>query len=807
MRAALVTASVACTMWMAATASIVSAAAPVLDQSPAGDEQWGYRPHEGSTSETSPPSFSWRPQKGIVAWQLQCQRDGSTGRFEYHADEIEFNVHCPPTGFPAGEYRWRYRGFDQEGAATNWSRSRQFSISRDAVSMPMPTRAELLSRIPETHPRLFVRPEDLPRMRELARGSMKEQYDALVWRCEQMLANLPATVEPRKYPPDMEKGSPEWKELWWGNRNYTSAALDTAATLAFTRLLGGKEEYGQQAKKILMECAKWDPKGATGYRYNDEAGMPYAYYFSRAYTFVNDLLTEEEREECRRVMAIRGREMYEHLCPRHLWQPYSSHSNRAWHFLGEIGIAFQGEIADADDWIWFATNVFFNVYPVWSDDDGGWHEGVMYWSSYIGRFTWWADIMRAAMGINAFDKPYFSKVGYYPMYLLPPGKVGGGFGDGATRRKSRDVAELMSQLASQAGNQHWQWYVDQLGGPRSAKGYVGFVRGGLPKVEPEPPTDLPKSRLFRGIGQAFLNTTLQDARDDVQVVFKSSPMGTRSHGNAGNNSFVLWAYGQRLLTRTGHYYMYAGPHHRDWVWSTRSLNNITVNGQGQIKRSARARGKITGFRTTPTIDVVAGDAAEAYQSNDGDNGQPLLDRYTRTLVFAKPELLIVFDRLESPVPSIFEYWLHAINEFQIDSQHQISTELGGVACQIDILLPAALELSQTDQYDPNPWPQITTREWHLTAATPTPDRQTEFVALYRPHRIGDAVPDHASLRSVPGGYVLEAELSDGRVVALLPTDDAVEFSADGLTTQGQVVVRRDDQGGKAIETIRLDVSP
>ncbi len=112
-----------------------------------------------------------------------------------------------------------------------------------------------------------------------------------------------------------------------------------------------------------------------------------------------------------------------------------------------------------------------------------------------------------------------------------------------------------------------------------------------PKVDPVPPADLPTSRLFRGIGQAFLNTTLDNADDDVQVVFKSSPMGTRSHGNAANNSFVLWAYGQRLLTRTGHYYMYGGPHHRDWVWSTRSLNNITVNGQGQVKRSAAGQGQ------------------------------------------------------------------------------------------------------------------------------------------------------------------------------------------------------------------------
>ena len=91
----------------------------------------------------------------------------------------------------------------------------------------------------------------------------------------------------------MKRGSPEWKKLWWGNRTYTIAALDGAATLAFTRLLGGKEEYGQLAKRILLDCAEWDPQGATGYRYNDEAGMPYAYYFSRTYTFVHDLLTEE----------------------------------------------------------------------------------------------------------------------------------------------------------------------------------------------------------------------------------------------------------------------------------------------------------------------------------------------------------------------------------------------------------------------------------------------------------------------------------------------------------------------------------
>jgi hypothetical protein len=361
----------------------------------------------------------------------------------------------------------------------------------------------------------------------------------------------------------------------------------------------------------------------------------------------------------------------------------------------------------------------------------------------------------------------------------------------------------MSQLAAQAGNGHWQWYVDQMGGPEETGGYVGFVRGTLPKVEPQSPDGLPTSRLFRGIGQAALNTTLLSAADDVQVIFKSSPMGTRSHGNASNNSFVLWAYGQRLLIRTGHYYMYGGPHHRDWVWSTRSLNNVTVDGQGQVKRSSASKGEILAFKTTPSIDVVVGEAGDAYRVRDDGKERQLLDRFTRAILFVKPELVIVFDRLEAPRPSSFEYWLHAVNEFSVDGQREIQTRIGDVACAIDILAPEGLTFSQTDQYDPNPWPEITTREWHLTASTPSKSDACQFVALYRPHRVDQPVPRGARLEPIEGGYLLTAELSDGKLLALLPTDDSATLTAEGITTTGRILLQRRTADGAVVETLRV----
>ncbi len=752
-----------------------------LDERPAEPGEWGYRPAAGAVYRVNPPSFSWQPQRNQT-WEIQCARDTKFKKIEYRAKNIEFNVHCPPRTFKPGTYTWRYRGKDRNGRYTNWSRARTFTIAGDAAAMPLPVREELMSRIPKTHPRLFVRPEDLKRLRKLARGKMKQEYNKLVSECERLLARPLSTEEPSKYPKDIVRGSERWREIWWGNRTYTIRALNGAATLAFTRLLGGQEKYGLEAKRILLDCARWDPKGSTGYRYNDEAGMPYNYYFSRTYTFVNDLLSEREKRICREVMKVRGDEMYRHLCPRHLWRPYSSHSNRAWHFLGEVGIAFLGEVEGAEDWVWFAANVFFNVYPAWCDDDGGWHEGVSYWSSYIGRFTWWADVMRAAMGINAYDKPYFSRVGYYPMYLMPPGKVSGGFGDGANRKRASSLVPLVSQLAAQAGNGHWQWYVEQMGGPAVTSGYIGFLRGALPKVESKPPDDLPASKLFSGIGQAYLNTTLKDAGQDVQVIFKSSPMGTQSHGNAGNNSFVLWAYGQRLLIRTGRYYNYGGPHHRDWMWSTRSVNNITVNGRGQRKRTADARGRIVAFETTPSMDIVVGEAGGAYEP-------PVLDRFTRAIIFVKPELVVVYDRLEAKEPSTFEYWLHAIEKIAVEDQHNIRVRNDDVVCDIDFLTPSGLTFRQTDQYDPNPRPRITLREWHLTAKTAEEKKRMEFVTLYRPHRIKDRIPDEAGLERIKGGYALKAKLTDGWFTALLPTDDHITLKGHGLESKGAIKCR------------------
>lgn len=79
----------------------------------------------------------------------------------------------------------------------------------------------------------------------------------------------------------------------------------------------------------------------------------------------------------------------------------------------------------------------------------------------------------------------------------------------------------------------------------------------------------------------------------------------------------------------------------------------------------------------------------------------------------------------------------------------------------------------------------------------------EFVVLLRPHRTGQAVPRQAELTRVGGGYVPSAELTHGRVLALLPVEEGAEVSFEGSSTRGQVAVRQYGTDGTIAEALAV----
>jgi hypothetical protein len=702
-----------------------------LDDRPGQPGEWGFRPRDGGTSPTDPPAFVWRPQKGARRYELRVMRDGEV---VYRAGNLDLHCHCPPRTLGPGDYAWQFRV-----GRGPWSKPRAFAIREEAIPFPMPPREELLARIPASHPRLFVTAETLPHLRELSRGRLAKRWAPILKRASQLLFEPPDTTEPLKYQANERRGVNDaaWRKRWWGNRKRVIEVLDGAATLAFAALIEESDAYAAQAKRLLLAACEWDPRGATGYRYNDEAGMPFAYLAARTYTWIHDRLTKEERDRVRRVMTVRMREMYGHLRPRHIWRPYSSHANRAWHWLGEVATAFHGEIEGTGDAAWFAHNVFYCAYPVWSDERGGWHEGIAYWNSYLSRVTSWLATLGPSYGIDGYRKPFFSRAGDFALYVIPPAESMGGFGDLTFGYSARRARRLMTTMARKTRNPHWQWYVEQAGGEQFDKGYMGFLQAADEPVEATAPTDLPSSALFPGVGVAALHGDLVNRELDVQVMFKSSPMGTQSHGYESQNAFLLSVAGDPIFVRTGRRDLYGSPHHRLWMWETKSVNSILVGGKGQYIHSNRPLGKITRFETGKAFDFVRGEAARACLVKT--------KRFTRAICFVKHSLVAIFDVLETEEPQTFDWLLHSPNRMEIDGA-TVRAKGRRQRATVQFLWPEGLEITQSNRFEPPPQEWVKLEQWHLKATTPEPAKRQEFITLIR-CRPGDTVLEARALRS------------------------------------------------------------
>jgi len=689
-----------------------------------------YHPAEGESTTVNPPGFVWLPEAEAETYILQCSSTPDFSVIEYERADIANNVHCPPRVFPPGTWYWRYTFVTPGGNQAGWSAVRRFQIPADAAVFPQPALSNLIYRLPEGHPRLFLRPETVKEFRERMEQNFPDLWKQFLDNAERQLEDPVTFDEPPPYPDGKRGVEQENISLWRKNRVYVVNAVEHAANLAFAYRLTGDSRYGEKAREWILAVTAWPPDGTTSHQYNDECGMPILSRIPRAYTWAYEALSEDDRRQVIQTMRARGAEVYAHLHDKrhHTVRPYDSHSNRAWHFLGEAAIAFIGDIPEARTWLQYAMDIFFNVYPVWNGEDGGWHEGVAYWRSYIERITWWLDILHAAFDIDGFQKPFFKHCGDFPLYVLPPGTTFGGFGDSADTSQPADFAPLMNYLAGRARNPYWKWYAVKAGPAAVGKEkptYEDLLRAENASIPAREPLDIPQSKIFPGTGIASLHSNLSRPDKDVHVLFKSSPFGRQSHGFNAQNSFLLWAFGKPLLIWSGHRDWHGSEHHTQWMWETFADNCITVNGEGQIRHSPEARGKIVQEYLHPRVDYVLGDASEAYGGR--------LIRFHRHVFFLKPDLVLLVDELEAPEPAKFQFHLHALEPFKIKAQYEIEAQNGPAAARIAFVTPSNLAVTQTQGFTPPPV-GYEQEQWHLLAETPDPVAQTRFLTVINTHQ-------------------------------------------------------------------------
>jgi hypothetical protein len=695
-----------------------TAPAEISNRAPRTDEI-GYLPGEGATVDTNPPALAWVPEPGAEAYAVQFARDAQFTRGVLTISKTAYVLYTHTETLAPGAWWWRYASVDGQGAQSAWSQTRNFTIAADAQPFPRPSDELIKQRLPATHPRLMMRPEEVATFRQASAGPQKERWNQLRETAEENLGR-PLTPEPLPYT-NGKYSADEWRH----NYSETIKACTVAETLALCYRLSGEPRYGEGARKWLLHIASWNPAGTTSLKVNDECGMPILFVTSRAYDWAYDALSEVDRETMRAMIRARGEEAFKklHGAP-HEQKAYDSHQGRLWHFLAEAAIAYYGEVPESKKWLDYAFMMFWGWYPAFGDADGGWSQGLNYWRVYMLRSTWWLDALKSAMKIDGTEKPFYRHVGDFSIYVAPPGGALVGFADygeempdqppqlGYFEPGIRGLGSVDAYFARLRAKPEWQWYAEAWGHnafPPTALGFLRAARSDPPVPKARPPVDWPKAKWFRGVGWVTLHTNLTDGQQDVQVIMRSSPLGNISHSHADQNAIVLGAYGTPLLVNSGIRPWWGSPFFWDWYIATKAHNALEINGKGQPKTEL-ATGKFIVFQPGDSYDYVVGDASPAYGKE--------VERYRRHLLFLKPDVLVILDEVVARTPTSLNFILHGRAPFTIDGptgRIALTFERASLAGYLQA--PGGLEISQTDKYPFPPELGHPPAEWHLSAVT------------------------------------------------------------------------------------------
>jgi uncharacterized protein DUF4962/heparinase II/III-like protein len=744
----------------------LAAAPPAVSNRAPSIDDIGYLPEDGATVATNPPALAWMPEPGATAYAVQLARDAKFERDAMTIAKTPYVLYTHTTTLRSGTWYWRYAYLDKSDARSAWSQARKFTIAANAQPFPRPSEDLIQSRMPQRHPRLMLRPEEVEMYRAARLGAHKARWDDLIKQAEQAL-KAPLMPEP----PPWTGG--KWNsEEWRRNFVQTVRAVETAETLAFCYMLSGERRYADRAREWLLHFATWNPAGSTSMAVNDEAGMPILHITSRVYDWISDALSEADRETMRKMMRARGEEAFHWLHDKPFEQKaYNSHGGRMWHFLGEAAIAYYGEVPEAKKWLDYAITINWGWYPSYGDEEGGWAQGYSYWASYVNRSTWWFDALRAALGVEVTDKPFYRHVGDFPMYVSPPGGSLVGFGDFAEKRPNLSAAAVVGYFARVRNKPEWQWYADAWGQGDGPKGPIGFLRAARKEMAPPKsasPADWPAAKLFRGAGWVSLNSNLMDAREGVQVMMRAAPLGNISHSHADQNAIVVGAYGSPLLVNTGIRPWYGSPFSKEWYWTTKAHNALEIDGAGQPK-TAEAKGTIVIFEPGKTYDYVVGET-----TGYGDH----VKRYRRHMVFLKPDVLVMLDEVRASRPVSLKLWLHGRAPFKIDEQAaRVSLTYENADLNGFLLAAGGLRIGQTDKYPLPPEMGETQPEWHLTAETQQKHADVNLVAVLGIGKAGQTVElDQVREMSSPGKIAVQFRHAGKlRTVSINPSPASVKI--------------------------------
>ena len=313
--------------------------------------------------------------------------------------------------------------------------------------------------------------------------------------------------------------------------------------------------------------------------------------------------------------------------------------------------------------------------------DGSWHEGIQYQNYGLTMMLPFLYNLRRLENIDLYPTTYLKNYPAWRIYNDMPGSLDSilSFGDFETWwGNSYDAQNILRFIASEDHDGRAEWMAQQLfavdgrgdsGAPWEVYEFLYYD----PSIAPQPPTDLPLSRVFPDGDELIWRTGW--SQNDLIFALKTGAFGGRyafntftqqiapwtapcagctfniGHDHADANTFYLARGGQWLAPVT------VGVGKTDTSFN----NTILVDGKGQVlpgvndyPNSGAFVGTDGALKTsveTANFDFAVSDATKRY-SNIG------IQDFTRYVLFVKPDYLVMFDHLAADSAHQYQWISH-----------------------------------------------------------------------------------------------------------------------------------------------------
>lgn len=624
-------------------------------------------PSGGIEVQINPPILRWpnEKEKGI-SYEIRLSQDSLfRDSLTTIAAKTAMTVFNPHRKLQKGRWFWQYKKTGGE-----FSQKLEFRVDNRAVPVVSPSSSGFLKTIPASRPRVLLQKEEAGKLKAL-----KDDPDAraILSAAEKCLL-IPIPSEKDAYSKEKMNDPAQQRKLDLdASQDASSTVYENILSLAQAYVLTGNEKFAVKAILLGMEVSSWNPEGIT--RLSDFGDARCMLATALVFDTFYDRLDQAQKKKLLRSTAARAANFYESwindieskVLSGHVWQ-------HILHYFFQSSLALYGEVSAATDWLIYAYELFLARAPVLGGFDGGWVEGVSYFRMNMETML---DIPLFIKKLTGFDfissHPWYAGNVEWMVYHIPPGSSADGFGDNTEEVYSpgAEYIAYAEEMAKLTGNPLAAWYAAECKkyetSDLSETPLLRWIRLtktkhlSLPSVTSKP--ELPMGRAFKDIGLATIHSNIENTKEDLMVAFKSSPQGSYGHMLCDQNTFNILYGGQRLFFRTGYKITMDDPHRTGWYRTTKSQNGILIDGKGQTY-SSDAFGWISRFMQGDEIAYLKGDASNAWKNEE--TNEPEVKKVVRHLILLKPDVIVIYDELESGKEVSWSWLIHSMEKMEVD---------------------------------------------------------------------------------------------------------------------------------------------